>query len=114
MRRWAHPRPQPAAPITWDQAREFILANFATFSPDLAALAQRAFDNRWIDAEQRDGKRGGAFCMGLDGVKESRVLCNFDGTLDQVSTVAHELGHAVPQPVPFTWPARPPCRARPR
>ncbi len=78
----------------WDQVREFILANFATFSPDLAALAQRAFDNRWIDAEQRDGKRGGAFCMGLDGVKESRILCNFDGTLDQVSTVAHELGHA--------------------
>lgn len=80
--------------FSWDQVREFILANFATFSPDLAALAQRAFDNRWIDAEQRDGKRGGAFCMGLDGVKESRVLCNFDGTLDQVSTVAHELGHA--------------------
>jgi oligoendopeptidase F len=53
----------------------------------------RAFDHNWIDAEPREGKRGGAFCMGLDGVEESRVLCNFDGSFDQVSTIAHELGH---------------------
>lgn len=78
----------------WEETRDFILTQFATFSDDLAGLARRAFDERWIDAEPREGKRGGAFCMGVDGVKESRVLCNFDGTLDQVSTVAHELGHA--------------------
>lgn len=78
----------------WDQVREFILTNFATFSPGLAALARRAFDHRWIDAEQREGKQGGAFCMEVNAVQESRVLCNFDGSLDQVSTVAHELGHA--------------------
>ena len=75
-------------------ARDFIIDNFGKFSPELAAFARRAFDKRWIDAEQREGKRGGAFCMGVPGVKESRVLCNFDGTLDQVSTMAHELGHA--------------------
>jgi pepF/M3 family oligoendopeptidase len=80
--------------FTWDEARDFILANFGQFSPGLADFAQRAFANRWIDAEQRDGKRGGAFCMEVPAVKESRVLCNFDGTLDQVSTIAHELGHA--------------------
>jgi pepF/M3 family oligoendopeptidase len=79
---------------TWDETREFILANFGQFSPQLADFAKRAFDQNWIDAEQRDGKRGGAFCMEVSGVKESRVLCNFDGSLDQVSTVAHELGHA--------------------
>jgi len=78
---------------TFAEARDFIVENFSKFSPDLAAFAQRAFDNRWIDAEQRDGKRGGAFCMGVPGPKESRILCNFDGTLDQVSTIAHELGH---------------------
>ncbi len=78
---------------SFDQARDFILENFAQFSPDLSGFAQRAFDSHWIDAEPRDGKRGGAFCMGLDGVKQSRVLCNFDGSFDQVSTVAHELGH---------------------
>lgn len=78
----------------WPETREFLLQNFDRFSPDLAALAQRAFDQQWIDAESRRGKRGGAFCMGVPGVKESRILTNFDGSLDQVSTVAHELGHA--------------------
>jgi pepF/M3 family oligoendopeptidase len=78
---------------SYEAARDFILENFGKFSPDLQRFAQRAFANRWIDAEQRDGKRGGAFCMAVAGVKESRVLCNFDGSFDQVSTIAHELGH---------------------
>jgi pepF/M3 family oligoendopeptidase len=75
-------------------ARALILEHFARFSPELQALAQRAFDQDWIDAEPRDGKRGGAFCMGLPAVKESRILCNFDNSLDGVFTIAHELGHA--------------------
>jgi oligoendopeptidase F len=79
---------------TFNEGRDFIIANFEKFSPELAAFAKRAFDQHWIDAEQREGKRGGAFCMGVPGVRESRVLCNFDGTLSQVSTIAHELGHA--------------------
>ncbi len=79
---------------SWAETREFILANFGSFAPELRELARRAFDGRWIDAEMRRGKVGGAFCMDLPAVKESRILCNFDGTLDQVSTVAHELGHA--------------------
>jgi len=79
---------------TYDEARDFILKNFDRFSPELCALAETAFNNRWIDAEQRDGKRGGAFCMSVPGVKESRILSNFDGSFDQVSTLAHELGHA--------------------
>ncbi|NWG33371.1 MAG: M3 family oligoendopeptidase [Chloroflexi bacterium] len=79
---------------SWDEVRDFIVANFNKFSPELGAFAQRAFDNRWIDGEQREGKRGGAFCMGVEGVKESRILSNFDGSFDQVSTLAHELGHA--------------------
>lgn len=61
--------------------------------PDLADFAARAFDNNWIDAEQREGKMGGAFCMEIPGSGESRILCNFDGSIDQVSTIAHELGH---------------------
>jgi oligoendopeptidase F len=78
---------------TYPEARQFIVNNFARFSQDLADFATRAFDNNWIDAEQRDGKRGGAFCMGVYKVQESRILSNFDGSLDQVSTIAHELGH---------------------
>lgn len=79
---------------SYDEARELVLTQFGAFSGNLRQLAQRAFDNHWIDAEPRKGKRGGAFCMGVPAVKESRILCNFDGSLDQVSTIAHELGHA--------------------
>ncbi len=79
---------------TFAEARDFIVAQFGTFSDRLAAFAQHAFEAHWIDAEPRDGKRGGAFCTGLPAVEESRILCNFDGSLDQVLTVAHELGHA--------------------
>jgi pepF/M3 family oligoendopeptidase len=79
---------------TWDEAKRFILTQFSTFSDHLAAVAQRAFEGNWIDAQPRNGKRGGAFCMDVPKVKESRILCNFDGSLDEVSTVAHELGHA--------------------
>ncbi|RIK39960.1 MAG: oligoendopeptidase F [Chloroflexi bacterium] len=79
---------------TWPQSCDFVLEHFAVFSPDLAALARRAFDHHWIDAEPREGKAGGAFCMGLPAVQESRILANFDGSLDGVSTIAHELGHA--------------------
>ena len=79
---------------SFDDARNFILDNFGRFSPELRGLADTAFSNNWIDAEQRDGKRGGAFCMSVAGVKESRILSNFDGSFDQVSTLAHELGHA--------------------
>ena len=79
---------------SFEEARDFVLENFGKFSPGLAAFARCAFDKNWIDAEQREGKRGGAFCMEVQGVKESRILANFDGSFDQVSTLAHELGHA--------------------
>ncbi len=79
---------------SFEEAKRFILEHFGEFSPRLQTFAQRAFDNSWIDAEQRDGKRGGAFCMEVPKVGESRIMSNFDGSLDQVSTLAHELGHA--------------------
>jgi pepF/M3 family oligoendopeptidase len=79
---------------SFEEARDFILAQFEKFSPELRAFAERAFRNNWIDAEMREGKRGGGFCMEVQGVKESRILVNFDGSQDQLSTIAHELGHA--------------------
>jgi pepF/M3 family oligoendopeptidase len=86
----------------WDEARGLILSHFGQFSPRLQALAGRAFEANWIDAEQRPGKRAGAFCTRLPAAKESRILCNFDGSLDQVSTIAHELGHAFHNECLFT------------
>lgn len=79
--------------FSFEQARDLVLENLNHFSPELSGFAKTAFDHNWIDAEQRTGKRGGAYCMGVDALKESRILCNFDGSLDQVMTLAHELGH---------------------
>ena len=78
---------------SYPDAVDFIVEQFGTFSPELAAFALNTFTKDWIDAEMRDGKRGGAFCMSLPKVGESRILCNFDGSLDSVFTLAHELGH---------------------
>jgi pepF/M3 family oligoendopeptidase len=88
------PTGKPGASYDFAAARAFILEHFGRFSPGLQALARRAFDQGWIDAEPRDGKRGGAFCMSLPAFQESRILCNFDYSLDGVFTIAHELGHA--------------------
>jgi oligoendopeptidase F len=89
-----------AAPLgsgerTWgfDEGAQFIVEQFGTYSPKLRGLAERAFGQRWIDAEPRLGKRDGAFCMSLRQ-DESRVLTNFKPAFGGVSTVAHELGHA--------------------
>ena len=78
---------------TWDEVVAFVTEQFGTFSDELAEFATRAFDGNWIDAEPRDGKVGGGFHMRVPKVNESRILCNFDGSLDQLGTVAHELGH---------------------
>ena len=79
---------------TFAAAQEFILEQFAGFSGELAAFAENAFDDRWIDAEPRTGKVGGGYCISFPLAGESRILCNFDGSFDGVGTVAHELGHA--------------------
>lgn len=79
--------------FTFAEAEKFVVEQFGTFSPTLAEFARQAFTQHWVDAEPRSGKRGGAFCMGIPAKKESRVLMNYDGSFDSVSTLAHELGH---------------------
>jgi pepF/M3 family oligoendopeptidase len=84
----------PASIRRWQfgEAREFILDQFGTYSERMREYARRAFDERWIDAEPRAGKRDGAFCMGMRG-DESRILCNYSPSFVEVTTLAHELGH---------------------
>lgn len=79
--------------FSYQEAREFIVKNFKTFSNKLANYADYAFENKWIDSEPREGKRGGAFCSNLHPIKESRILTNFTGGFNDVTTLAHELGH---------------------
>lgn len=78
---------------SYEEAVDFVLEQFATYSEKMRRLAERAFTENWIDAEPRDGKRGGAFCMWLQA-GDSRILSNFQPSFTAVSTLAHELGHA--------------------
>ena len=66
---------------------------FENENPRLAEIANRAFEENWIDFFPRQGKVGGAFCAGLETQKEFRILMNFDGALSDIITLAHELGH---------------------
>lgn len=78
---------------TYPEARKYIVDNFRTFSDKLADFADHAFENNWIDAEPREGKRGGAFCSGIHCLGQSRILANFNNTYNNMTTLAHELGH---------------------
>lgn len=77
----------------WDRAVAFITDQFGTYSGRMRGLAERAFEERWIDAEPRPGKQDGGFCMPLHQ-DVSRILVNYTAAYDGVSTLAHELGHA--------------------
>ena len=81
--------------VTFAQAQELILTAFGQFNEHFAALAEDFFNKRWIDAEVRTGKRGGAFCAALSPRHHPYVLCSFNGTGRDVSTIAHELGHGI-------------------
>lgn len=79
---------------TFDEARDYIIREFASFSPKMGEFAQNAFDRNWIDARVHPGKVGGAYCQDFYVQKESRVLSNFTGAFSDIITLAHELGHA--------------------
>lgn len=80
--------------FNFECARELIIENFHSFSKDFGNMAETAFKNNWIDAFPAPGKRGGAFCMNLSYIKESRVMLNFNNSFKSIITMAHELGHA--------------------
>lgn len=80
--------------LSYDDAAEFIMANFAQFSPKMAALAKRAFENRWIESEDRPGKQPGGYMESVPELGESRIFLTFTGSQNDAATIAHELGHA--------------------
>lgn len=79
----------------WDEAVAMVLDAFNSFSPQVAELAKRVFDESRIDSEIRKGKRGGAFCASITPEMTPYVLINYQGTGREVATLAHELGHAI-------------------
>jgi oligoendopeptidase F len=78
---------------TYDEAQTLVKEGFYSYSNRLGDFAKKAFDQHWIDPFPKKGKRGGAFCSNQPQIKQSRILSNFTGSLSDVLTLGHELGH---------------------
>lgn len=80
--------------IPYEEACELIVKHFKRFSPKMADFAEMALRDGWVEAENRSGKRPGGFCTGFPMEQESRIFMTYDGSMSNVATLAHELGHA--------------------
>lgn len=80
--------------ISYDQACEWIVDAFQTFSPDFGDFAKMSLNERWVEAENRSGKQQGGFCTGFPTAQQSRIFMTYTNSADSMSTLAHELGHA--------------------
>ena len=78
---------------TYEEAQELIKEAYYGYSKRLGDYATKAFDQKWLDVYPKKGKRGGAFCSNQPQIKQSRIMSNFTGSLSDVLTLAHELGH---------------------
>ena len=88
------PMGESSKKFTAEEAREYLVNHFRGFSDDLADMVDEAFEEKWIDFYPKKGEVGGAFCSNMPQYKQSRILLNFSGSLSDVITLAHELGHA--------------------
>jgi len=89
------PLGKEARSFRYAQAQELILEAFQSFDPSFRQLAADFFANSWVDAEVRNGKRGGAFCASPSPKLHPYILCNYDDHLRDAMTLAHELGHGL-------------------
>jgi pepF/M3 family oligoendopeptidase len=87
------PLPIADGSVSWDEGMDIVRGAFGSYGGSLAGIVDRALAESWIDAEPRDGKVGGAFCMPFVGDR-SLVLLNWSGSTESAQTTAHELGHA--------------------
>ncbi len=80
--------------MSYDEAYDYIIKGLAPLGSDYQALLKRGHDERWIDVEETEGKRSGAYSTGVNGV-HPYVLLNYQPTLSDVFTIAHEMGHSL-------------------
>ncbi len=81
--------------IPFEEGQRLVLDAFEAFAPKFSSIAREFFDRRWIDVLPRPGKRDGAFCSGMLPSLHPYVLLNYNGRIEDVSTLAHELGHGI-------------------
>ena len=81
--------------FSWSAAREIVSDAYKSFSPELSDVVERFFNEKWIDAPQRPGKRSGAFCAYTVPDHHPYLLLNWTGRRRDVLTLAHELGHGL-------------------
>jgi len=81
----------------WNRCKEIVSSSYHSFSPELGDIVDRFFNENWIDAELRDGKRGGAFSASTVPDAHPYNLLNYTDNIRDVMTCAHELGHGVHQ-----------------
>ena len=79
---------------TYEEAKDIVINALSILGDDYISIIKRAFDENWIDVFNNKGKRGGAYSSGMHGTNPF-LLLNYEGSLDDVSTVAHELGHSM-------------------
>lgn len=91
--------------IPYEEAAAFIIEQFRVFNPELADFSELAFREGWIEAEDRAGKRPGGFCTSFPRSGQTRIFMTYSGTASNISTLAHELGHAYHQHVMNDLPA---------
>ncbi|MBR1756782.1 MAG: hypothetical protein IJ738_05730 [Alphaproteobacteria bacterium] len=90
-----YPFEEEGTRYTIEEAKGLILKTFAEFSPEFAMIAEVFFEKECIDFYPREGKADGAYCMEMPVGYLPRVFVNFNGYVEDVDTLAHELGHAV-------------------
>ncbi len=83
--------------VSWDEAKETVLAAYSDFSPEMAEIASRFFARGWVHAPAMPGKRSGAYAHPVVPSSHPYVFLNFTGSRRDVMTLAHELGHGVHQ-----------------
>ncbi|MFC7786256.1 M3 family oligoendopeptidase [Rossellomorea sp. GCM10028870] len=88
------PVAESTSTMSYDDGAKFILKQFSRFGEEMAQFAEKAFENQWIEAEDRSGKRPGGFCTSFPLSDQSRIFMTYSGSMSNVSTLAHELGHA--------------------
>ena len=80
--------------FTFQEASDFIIEHIGSFSSEMGEFSKMALDNRWVEGEDRSGKSAGGYCTGFPMIKQSRIFMTYTNTFGNMSTLAHELGHA--------------------